>query len=278
MNSIKPTENKEFTQEQALRACLRRAGTRKGSAVKSRIRVVVVDDMKVERLVLKNLIRTHEDFDVVGEAGSALDAVKIIQREKPDVIFLDVHMPEANGFQLVEWLPSKPQIVFVSASSRYAVQAFGVEAVDYLLKPVSPLRFAATVERLRRAVLSPHAGVLPLEDHDRICLRTTERTHIVPIHSIVALEADGDFTRTIISDDPQPILACKRLGDLEAMLPGGGFLRLDRSLIVNLRWIMRLERVSRNEAHLWMKGLRRPLHLGRTAAERLRGEMKLAAA
>lgn len=234
--------------------------------------------MKVERLVLKALIRSHEIFDLVGEAGNALDAVKIIQREKPDVVFLDVHMPGGDGFQLLELLTIKPRIVFVSASPNYAVQAFGVEAVDYLLKPVSPGRFAAAVERLRRAVLTHHRDTVPLEDSDRICLRTTERTHIVPVQSIVALEADGDFTRTIISDDPQPILACKRLGDLEAMLPSGSFLRLDRSLVVNQRWITRLERVSRNEAHLWMKGMRRPLHLGRTASERLRGEMKLAAA
>lgn len=246
--------------------------------MKSRIRVVVVDDMKVERLVLKALIRSHEIFDIVGEAGNALDAVKIIQREKPDVVFLDVHMPGGDGFQLLELLTIRPRIVFVSASPNYAVQAFGVEAVDYLLKPVSPERFTATVERLRRAVLTHRRDAVPLEDNDRICLRTTERTHIVPVQSIVALEADGDFTRTIISDDPQPILACKRLGDLEAMLPSESFLRLDRSLVVNQRWITRLERVSRNEARLWMKGMRRPLHLGRTASERLRGEMKIAAA
>lgn len=246
--------------------------------MQNRIRVVVVDDMKVERLVLKSHLRSHEIFEFVGEAENVLDAAKIIHREKPDAIFLDIHMPGGDGFALLESLTIRPRVVFVSASPDYAVQAFGVEAVDYLLKPFSPCRFAVTAERLRRTILTFRPDAIPLEDGDRICLRTTERTHIVSIQSIVALEADGDFTRTIISDDPQPILACKRLGDLEAMLPTGSFLRLDRSLVVNQRWITRLERVSRNEAHLWMKGLRRPLHLGRTASERLRVEMKLAVA
>ncbi len=247
--------------------------------MKGRIRVVVVDDMRVERLVLKNLVRSYDTLELVGEAENALDGGRKIRVEKPDVVFLDVHMPGGDGFGLLQSLEAPPHVVFVSASPGYAVRAFSVDAVDYLLKPVSPERFAATVVRLKRAVLQEEGGTeVRYSTLDRICLRTTERTHILPIQSIMALEADGDFTRTIVAEEPQPILACRRLGDLDALLPSESFLRVDRSLIVNLHWVIRLERVSRNESHLWMKGMRRPLQLGRTATERLRGEIKLAAA
>lgn len=256
----------------------RRGGGRKRGLVKSRIRVVVVDDMKVERLMLKNHIQAHEALQLAGEAENAAEGAEKIRTEKPDVVFLDVHMPEGDGFELLQSLEAPPRVVFVSASPGYAVQAFGVDAVDYLLKPVSPERFAATVARLKRAVFHEHSAQVRFNPQDRICLRTTERTHILPVQSIVALEADGDFTRAIVAEEPQPILVCRRLGDLDALLPKGSFLRVDRSLIVNLKWITRLERVSRNESQLWMKGLRRPLELGRTATERLRGEIKLVAA
>ena len=251
----------------------------KKGLVKGCIRVVVVDDMRVERLVLKNLVRSYDALELVGEAENALDGAKKIRVEKPDVVFLDVHMPGGDGFGLLQSLETPPHVVFVSASPGYAVQAFSVDAVDYLLKPVSPERFAATVVRLKRAVLKEEDGAeVRYGTLDRICLRTTERTHILPVQSIMALEADGDFTRTIIAEEPHPIVACRRLGDLDALLPSGNFLRVDRSLIINLYWVTRLERVSRNVSHLWMKGLRRPLNLGRTATERLRGEIKVVAA
>lgn len=246
--------------------------------MKDRIRVVIVDDMKVERLMLKALFRLHPVLEFVGEAENALDGAKLIREENPDVVFLDIHMPGGDGFALLQSLQTPPQVVFISASPSHALQAFSVDAVDYLLKPVYPERFSATVERLRRVILSEAVQTVPFGTHDRICLRTTERAHVLPISQIVALEADGDFTRTIVADEPQPIYACRRLGDFDSLLPSSHFLRVDRSLIVNLQWITRLEKVSRNESHLWMKGLRRPLVLGRTATERLRGEFKLAEA
>ncbi len=222
--------------------------------VKGRIRVVVVDDMRVERLVLKNLVRSYDTLELVGEAENALDGGRENPGGKsPTSYSLDVRMPGGDGFGLLQSLEAPPHVVFVSASPGYAVRAFSVDAVDYLLKPVSPERFAATVARLKRAVLQEEGGTeVRYSTLDRICLRTTERTHILPIQSIMALgggwRLHPDHRRR---KTPQPSLPRRRLGDLDGIC----CLRraspeVDRPLVVNLHWAIRPERVSRNESRI----------------------------
>lgn len=236
------------------------------------IRVMVVDDVEVERRLLRGWIGAHPELELVGEASTVDAAREEIERLRPEAIFLDVQIGESDGFRLLRGLGWRPAVVFVSAWPHYAIDAFAVEAVDYLLKPVTAARFAATVQRLVRMHEGEAAGGLPLEAGDQICLASTTTSQVAPVAMIRALVADGDFTRALLAGTPE-VLVCRRLGSFEGTLPSPPFVRLDRSLIVNATQIDRLERLGRNEARLWMRGLRAPLEIGRTAIERLRGLM-----
>jgi DNA-binding LytR/AlgR family response regulator len=122
------------------------------------IRVVIVEDEKPARDRLRRLLAEHGDFEVAGEAGDAASAVALIERERPDLCFLDVEMPEGNGFEVLRRLSHRPRIIFTTAYDRYAVPAFEVNSLDYLLKPFSRERFSAALERARAAMA---AGVAP---------------------------------------------------------------------------------------------------------------------
>ncbi len=235
-----------------------------------RIKILVVDDVKVERLMLRRLAELHSGLEFLGEAESAAEAVEKIRANQPDVLFLDVHMPVEDGFDLLRGLAAPPKVVFVSAWPTFAVDAFALDAVDYLLKPVSPERFAATVKRLQRIFRLGPDEVVRHGAEDRICLRSIDKTVIVPLSEIVALLADGDFTRALLAGD-QEMLVCRRIGEFDKMVPEALFVRLDRSLIINLKRIQKIERQSRDLVHLWLRGVSRPIDLGRTAFERLRG-------
>ena len=241
------------------------AGTKRDRVMVRRIRVLVVDDIPVQRLVMRRLVEAHPSLEWIGEADGAEPALVLIETRKPDALLLDVQMPGLSGLELFARLTDPPKVVFASAWPTYAVEAFELDAVDYLLKPVSPERFASTVRRLER-LFSGDTAAPPVrhEPMDRICVRTTERTIFLPLHGVVSLTADGDFTWVRDSQQP-PILACRRLGEFDELLPSPPFIRLDRSLIINLDRVSKVERLSRNEAHLWMRGLAEPVEIGRTA-------------
>ncbi len=233
---------------------------------------MVIDDIEVERRLLRGLVGAHPEMELVGEASTVADALEAIPRLKPDVVFLDVQIGESDGFRLLRGLGWRPAVVFVSAWPHYAIDAFAVEAVDYLLKPVTGARFAATVQRLLRVLAGEGGLAVPLGAGDQICLASTTSSQVVPLAMIRALVADGDFTRALLAGTPE-VLVCRRLGSFEEELPTPPFVRLDRSLIVNQSCIDRLDRQGRNAARLWMRGLRQPIEIGRTAIERLRGLM-----
>ncbi len=234
-------------------------------------RVALVDDEPLARKGLRHLLDAHPGYRIIGEADSKSSALKLLRNEKPDAVFLDIQMPGATGFDLLGDLQDPPQIVIVTAHARYATQAFDVEAIDYLLKPVSPARFAQAIRRLEAACSTGNGGEAdpPYAKEDRICLRTPQRTAVVPIPSIPALQADGDFTRIYLKDSP-PLMICQQLGHYEKLLPAPPFVRLDRSLIVNLDSVVRIDRKSRDAAILVIDGVPAGFPLGRTAQARLR--------
>ena len=234
-------------------------------------RVALVDDEPLARKGLRHLLAAHPGYRIIGEADSKSSALKLLRKEKPDAVFLDIQMPGATGFDLLGDLQDPPQIVIVTAHARYATQAFDVEAIDYLLKPVSPARFAQAIRRLEAACSTGNGGDAdpPYAKEDRICLRTPQRTAVVPIPSIPALQADGDFTRIYLKDSPA-LMICQQLGHYEKLLPAPPFVRLDRSLIVNLDSVIRIDRKSRDAAILVIDGVPAGFPLGRTAQARLR--------
>jgi len=233
------------------------------------LRLMLVDDEPLARQGLKELLAENQTVSVVGEAASVAEALSNISRHKPDALILDIRMPEATGFDLLKKLTLPLPVIFVTAHSEYAVRAFEVQAVDYLLKPVRPARLAQAIQRLHGELNSPGNDETPYAMADRICLRTPERTIVAPLADVIALVAEKDFTRVHVAENP-PLLICQSLGTYERNLPKPPFLRIDRSMILNISRIHSVEISPTRGAHVTLNGLSSPLALGRSGLRRLR--------
>ena len=233
------------------------------------LRVMVVDDERLARQALRQALARMEDVELVAEAESVAGAREAFARERPHAVFLDIQMPREDGFGFLRGIELPPKVVFVTAHSEHAVRAFEIDAVDYLLKPVRPKRLADAVSRLREACGLNDSGERSYGANDRICLRTPGRTVVAMLDKVVALEADGDFTRFFVAGET-PIMICQKLGAYERMLPAPPFVRVSRSLILNVNAFERSQRLSRDEEQVWLAGLPQPIALGRAAQLRLR--------
>jgi two-component system LytT family response regulator len=228
--------------------------------MKTTLRCLIVDDEADARSYLQKRLQPHPELAVVGEAGSVREAQALCLALRPDVVFLDVRMPLANGFELIPLLDPAPQIVFVTAFADRAVDAFQVGALDYLLKPYSAERMAQTVDKLLGRGTRGHVALPPvaLKPHGRMV-----------VAEIILIEADEPYSRVWIAEDtahlvPQPMKAWTEI------LPPEPFCRLDRSYIVNIDKVSGLRAVSRSENQVSFVGLQRVLTVGRAGATRLK--------
>ena len=232
------------------------------------LRVLIVDDERLARQALRRLLAEHPEVEIVGEAESVADALQAIEQTEPQLVFLDIELGSGDGFDLLAALERSPMIVFVTAFAEYAVEAFAVNAVDYLLKPVEPERLAEAVARAARESAAAEA---PSEAVAKgvIALKTPKRTVLARPAEIVALRADGDFTHVFVADQPT-LMMWRTLMHFEGVLPAPPFLRLGRSLIVNRDRLRHVETPSRETARIMLEGMDEPLTLGRAATARLR--------
>jgi len=203
------------------------------------VKALLVDDERLARAGLRRLLEEHQDVTVVGEAANADEALAQIRRLHPDVIFLDVEMPGQSGIELLENLENPddlPAVIFTTAYQEYAVRAFEVSALDYLLKPIAADRLEAALDKARRLIQPREAGGARKQ---RVFVREGERCWIVAIEEIRVLESEGNYTRVYFADNHP--LVYKSLNALEATLDPAIFFRASRSHIVNLRDIQSLE-------------------------------------
>lgn len=231
-------------------------------------RVVLIDDEALARRGMRSLLARHPTVEIVGEADTLAAAVAVIEREAPDVVFLDIELPDARGFELLARLPAPPKVVIVTAHAEHALQAFDVAAVDYLLKPVSAARLAETVARLERTG-APVRGEAGGDGEPVLRLRTSSRVVVTPARRVIAASAEGDFSRLTI-ERLASLLVLQPLKQIERSLPSPPFLRLSRSLIVNSRRVSEIRYESRDRSVIALAGIAQPLLLGRTATARLR--------
>lgn len=234
--------------------------------------VIIVDDEGGARRGLRRLLESHHDVRILGEAESVAAAKDLLLETVPDLVFLDVEMPGGAGFELVESLRPGTKVIFVTAHSHHAVKAFEVDAVDYLLKPLSPARLAAALLRLGQRMNASVERPPRYRNEDHLTLRDGRRTFVVPIREIAALEASGDLTRFLISNG-KPLLISKTLGRFAEILPEPAFVRINRSLIVNLDRFEALKTVSRDISLLSLQGIDAAIEVRRTTAIRLRSAL-----
>ncbi len=230
------------------------------------MRVLIVDDEPLARSAMRRLLAAHPDVEILGEADSTETARAHIASLQPDLIFLDIELGGGrDGFDLLDSLERPPIVVFVTAFAEHAVEAFAVNAVDYLLKPVEPVRLEAALTRSARQLA---LSVLP-PGPEVIELRTPRRTLFVSPAEIVAICADGDFARVFVAGQP-PVMILRTLSHFEGVLPAPPFLRLGRSVIVNRDRLRSLEEPTRSTGRLVLDGMDYPLAIGRAAMSRLR--------
>lgn len=205
---------------------------------------IIVDDERPARTELRQLLGRFPAVRIVGEAADAAQAGALIERLRPDLVFLDIEMPETNGFELLESLQMPhPHVIFTTAYNAYAVKAFEVNALDYLLKPVNPRRLGAAIERVQMRCANetppPPATTAstsaPFRADDHIFVRDGDRCWFVPVRALRFLETDGNYTR-LHFDKVSPLLY-RTLNSMEERLPSDIFVRANRSQIINLSMI-----------------------------------------
>lgn len=232
-----------------------------------KIKALLVDDEPpaVERLT--SLLAAHPVIDVVGHAGDVEAAASLCASLRPDVVFLDIQMPRASGFDLLPRLTGRPAVVFVTAFDRFAIRAFEVNALDYLLKPVHPERLARAIERLQGT--SQETCPARLQDSDLILLKEERSTRLVPLQAVSHIKAEENYTSVFLID-AAPAFVRRTLTEWERILPEGRFLRVDRSLILRLDAVQSLHSESRDCTLVQLAGQKQPVALGRRAALNLR--------
>lgn len=259
--------------------------------MKPLIRAVLVDDEPPARERLATLLAAHPNVRVIGEAGDVPEAARLCAEQLPDLIFLDIQLPRASGFELLPLLTTNPRIIFVTAFDRFAVRAFEVNALDYLLKPVHPDRLAMALERIERIerVEEGEAGEVSevseagelgeaedysseaacLLESDMVRLQEDRKLRVVPITMISYIEAEGNFTRVYLAAGP-PAFVRRSLAVWNRILPPSLFVRIERSMIIRLAAVQQLRYDSREKAVIELEGRAHPLELRRRAALRLR--------
>ena len=194
------------------------------------MRALLVDDERLARVGLRRLLRGHSDVVIVGEAANFDEASAQIHRLHPDLLFLDVEMPGCSGLQLLSELEESPLVIFTTAYENYALRAFGVGAIDYLLKPIAAERLGIALTRARR-LIEPKAAETGYSR--RFLLRHGDQCWIVPASKIRLLKSEGNYTRVHFGDNFAMI--SKSLNALQARLDPKVFFRVNRSHIINLQ-------------------------------------------
>jgi two-component system LytT family response regulator len=195
------------------------------------MKALLVDDERLARLELRRLLAEHGEVEIVGEAATAEEALALIPKLAPDLLFLDIQMPGMTGFDLLERVEDLPQVIFTTAYDEYAIKAFEVNALDYLMKPIPPARLAAALAKVR-----PRADKPRLE---QVFVRDGDRCWIVRLTDIFLLESEGNYTRVCFGSE-RPLIR-RSLNALEEQLDPAVFFRAGRKAMVNLKWIERVD-------------------------------------
>ena len=240
--------------------------------MKRNFNVLVIDDERLARKDLISLLRAHDTMTVVGEADDVPSARRAIERLNPDVIFLDIQMPGDSGFDLLEKTDVEAQIIFVTAYDEYAIRAFEVNALDYLLKPVNPERLARALEKLELEEPAGPARTRRLEYDDRLFLMLGQHFKFLKVNTILTVTAAGDYSEVLISDGNKG-LTLKSMKEWEGRLPEQHFIRIHRSTIVNMDSIDRVEEWFNYSFKVYLKGIEEPYVISRRYATRLKDRL-----
>ena len=217
------------------------------NATADKIRAILVDDEELARAVLREHLGAHPEVEIIGECTNGFEAVKAVSEKQPDLVFLDIQMPKLNGFEVLELLDQDVAVVFTTAYDTYALRAFEVHAVDYLLKPFGPERLAAALAEARRRLQAQEklpvaalaAAARPAGPLERVLIRDGARVEVLPVESIDYVEAQDDYV--LFHAGGKKLMKHETLAHLETQLDSKRFVRIHRSYILNVERLIRFE-------------------------------------
>jgi two-component system, LytTR family, response regulator len=244
---------------------------------KTRIRTIIVDDEEPARLVLREFLSAHPEIEMLADCSNGFEAVKAITELHPDLLILDIQMPKLNGFEVLELVDQLPAVIFATAYNQYAVKAFEVHAIDYLLKPFSKERLDEALDHakgylkkkkvipLQKLVTDAGMKTTPLE---RILVKEGSKVHVIPVDKIDFFEAQDDYIA--IKVDGKSHLKQERMAKLEKDLDAAKFVRVHRSYILNIERIARLELYAKDSRMAILKDGSKLL-ISRAGYDKLKG-------
>lgn len=205
------------------------------------MKAMIIEDSRLARQELKELLLAHPHISLCAEAENPRDAYAIIQREHPELLFLDINMPGKNGFELLQELPYDPKVIFITAYADQAIHSFNFNTVDYLLKPVSPERLQKALDKLKADITVNETEEIQtaLELHSQVMLRDGDKCYWVRLQDIHYFESCGNYTQVFWANEKVTLF--RALGKIELRLPETHFFRANRQQIVNITEVVNVE-------------------------------------
>lgn len=236
------------------------------------MKTLVIDDSRLAREGLVRMLRADTRLEIIGSAANAEQARKLIAEQRPDLLFLDIHMPGESGFELLQSLDYAPRVIFTTAHSEYAINSFDYHTVDYLLKPISQERLVLAVSKLDRKPLKEETEATPLALDSQIFVKDGEQCYLIKTHSISVVESCKNHARLFFDD--QTAFVRKSLNQIDQRLPSPPFFRASRQIIVNLDLVSALDSSVSEGYEITMKN-GRVVEVSRRNAARLREILSL---
>lgn len=198
-----------------------------------KLNCAIVDDCPIQRMIVRKMVNNHENLHLMGEFSNAMETHTFLSCHTIDLLFLDIEMPVLNGFEFLDTLKTKPQVIFISTKQEYALKAFDYEATDYIQKPINPERFDTAIKKAIRKQL--FLVETPIENTEHIYIKSNLKNLKIFISKIKYLEAYGDYVKVITDDENHLVLSTMK--SFESELPKDKFFRAHKSFIVNLNKI-----------------------------------------
>lgn len=215
----------------------------------NKLKTIVIDDEPLARALLMEELLSFPEIEVVAQAGNGYEGLKVINELQPDLIFLDVQMPKINGFEMLELIENPPQVIFVTAHDEYALNAFNVNAVDYLLKPINPERLKGAIEKVEKKIATKQSietpNVLLPEQMQRLVVKDNNAIKIIPVSQITHIEAADDYIK--IYTPERYYLKHLTMTKVGQQLPAAQFIRIHRSYFVNVSYIVKIELLEKEQ-------------------------------
>jgi two-component system LytT family response regulator len=246
--------------------------------MKNQLRAVIVDDERIARKNLQEMLAEHPEIQVVAEADSIQKAIEVIEDLEPDVVFLDIQMPGGSGFDLLDKIEANFKVIFVTAFDEYAIRAFEVNALDYLLKPVEPERLTNAIKRLFEPAAAENAitirkEIKTLTYYDRIFLKMGNSPRFLKVSLIKCICAERDYSEVWTADGKKN-LVFMLLNEWEKRLPERYFSRIHRSTIINLEYVDRVEDWFNYSYQVYLRDIKEPFIMSRRYAAKLKEKLR----